>query len=134
MTGCDVAILRRNLMYTAVTAATRFTTRGWQQLGMVAWGLAALTGTVVLVAAVAQGRPGPAILAALAPIAGSVLWGWRNWRQGLLAGYAVWLVLVPALTTLIGYGAYWVCEQVVRILVARGPTPLSEVPPPAPLR
>lgn len=134
MTGCDVAILRRNLMYTAVTAATRFTTRGRQRVGMMLWGLAALTGTVALIASMAQGRPVVALAAVLAPIIGSALWGVRNWRQGLLAGYAVWLVIVPAATTLAGYGLYWICEQVVRLFAARGATPLSQVPPPVPLR
>lgn len=130
----EVPPLRRHLLHTAVTAATRFTAGGWQRAGIVAWGLASLSGTTVLGWATWQQQWLMALLAALAPVPASLLWGWRNHRQGLLAGYAVWLVAVPALASFTAYGIYYVCEAAWRRVVLATGVPLADAPRPAPLR
>lgn len=130
----EVAILRRHLMYAAVTSASRFTRGGIRRLGMIAWGLASLAGTVALLWALWNHVWLVAVAAALAPIAGAALWGKRNFWEGLLAGYAVWVVAVPALASLVGYSIYWVFEQLVRFIVSRGEQEFHETPAPPPLR
>jgi hypothetical protein len=135
MAATDVAILRRHLMHTAVTAATRWTSGVSGRLGMALWAMSALAGTALLVWAVATGQVGVAVAAALAPVLGALLWGRRNVGQGLLAGYAVWVIGGPALACIVGYGIYWVAEQLVRSVAARGRgTSRSDVPRPAPFR
>ena len=135
MAATDVAILRRHLMHAAVTAATRWTSGAAARLGLALWALSALAGTTVLVWAMATGQVWLAVAAALAPLPGALLWGRRNVGQGLLAGYAVWVIGGPALACVIGYGTYWVAEQFVRSVAARGPgTSRSDVPRPAPFR
>lgn len=130
----DVPPLRRNMMHTAVTAATRFTRGGWQRIGMIAWGLASLAGTGLVGWSLWQHQWLLGLAAVVAPVPGALLWGGRNWRQGLLAGYAVWLVVVPALASFVAYAVYYVCEAALRAAVLVTGVPPSEAPRPAPLR
>ena len=124
MSAIDVPVLRRHIMHTAVTAATRWTSGAWARLGMALWGLAAVAGTVALVVAVVTQNPMLGILALVAPAAGAVLWSPRRYRQGLLAGYAVWVIGGPALACIAAYGIYWLAEQGVRVRSwPGGPTP-----------
>ena len=134
MTDTDMPILRRSLMHTAVTLATRFVRGGITRLGMILWCAASLVGTALLVWALWQHAWWVALAAALAPIPGGLLWGTRNARQGVLAGYAAWFVAIPAATTLAGYTAYYVAEKAIGALAVVRGTPRTDVPPPAPLR
>src|SRR5262245_18406850 len=100
-----VPLVRSRIMWSGVTFATRLGSGAASLIGMVVWLVAAVAGTVVLVWSLATGRAGVAVVAALAPLAGSLLWG-RQWRAGLVGGYAIWLVLVPALVSWVGYKLY----------------------------
>lgn len=134
MRATDVALLRRNLMFSAVTLATRFSGGATARVGAAAWVTSSLAGTAALLWALSQGRWWLTFASLLAPLAGGLLWGWRNRRQGMLAGYAVWLVVVPALACLVAYGLYWIAEQGVRVVVPRINRDVTEAPPPAGLR
>lgn len=134
MARTDVPPLRRNLMHTAVTAATRLAGGGWQRPGMIAWASASLAGTALLCWSMWHHHWLLALTAAVAPLPGALLWGRRNWRQGLLAGYAVWLVAIPALASFVAYGVYYVCEAALRMSRLLTGVPPSEAPRPAPLR
>ena len=54
-------------------------------------------------------------IAVVGPFVGAILWGRQYWA-GVIAGYAVWLVAVPSLASLIGFAAYWLVEQAVRLI------------------
>ncbi len=135
MAATGVPLVRRTLMYAAVTMATRWK-RSWSaRSAMVLWTIASVLGSIALVAGVVLGSWWLAALAALAPIPAALLWGPRHWRCGVIAGYGSWMIGLPALGTAIGYGSYWLVEQAVRPLVARGAaTNVSETSPPAPYR
>ena len=135
MASTDVPIVRRNVMYAAVTAATRWGTGGPARMGLFAWGAASLAGTAALMWGLATGRWWVVLAAAGAPALGGILWGRRNVGQGVLAGFTVWVIGLPALATLAGYGVYRVAEEVARTFAARSPdVTRAEVPRAAPYR
>jgi hypothetical protein len=59
------------------------------------------------------GTPWMVALALLGPLPSAALWGTTFWA-GVIAGYALPLVALPALASLFGYYAYWAIEQAVR--------------------
>ena len=134
MRSCEVALLRRNLMYAAVTLATRINGSLLALIGIGLWVLASLSGTAALVWSALAGKPWMVLAALLAPLAGGLLWGWRNHRQGMLAGYAIWVIALPALACIVAYGVYVLAEQLVRLVVPRVSRRVTEAPPPAPMR
>lgn len=135
MASTGVPLLRRGLMHAAVTMASRWTRSGWSRSALVLWALGSVVGSAMLVASVVTGWWWVTVIAMLAPIPASLLWGRSNWRAGLLAGYGAWLIGLPALATAVGYGAYWLAEQSVRPLVAHSTGErVSDSPPPAPYR
>lgn len=140
LAATGVPILRRNLMYSAVTAATRWASSVAARMAMLAWALIAAVGTVVLVGALTRETPVLALAAVLAPVLCALLWGPTNYRQGLLSGYAVWFVALPALVTMLAYGLYWLTEHGLRRLVSLKRIPLdgdasaAKPPRPAPYR
>ena len=135
MAACDVPLLRRRIMHSAVCMATRLA-RSWPaRVAMSVWLAASVLGSVALVLSLSTGRWWVALAAVLAPVLGGVLWGPRNWGPAVLAGYVAWVIVLPALGTAIGYSVYWVAEQVVRLAAARGRgAVVSDVPRPAPYR
>lgn len=112
----EVPPVRGHLMWAGVTAATRWETTPWGRAGIVAWGLAALAGTALLVASVVLGAPLLAVAAIVAPAIAALLWSRREYPAGLIAGYALWVVVIPGVASFAGYGAYWLAEHVVRML------------------
>ena len=128
--------VRAYLMWAAVTARTRWTTRFHRKLGIVAWGLAALAGTVALAVGLARGSA-PVVAAALAaPVPAALLWG-NQYVAGLISGYAVWWALLgsaPAWTAYKLYqgveGLVWLARRLRRR--RRGGPAAAEVPPPVP--
>ena len=118
----DVPPVRSRLMWAAVTAATRWETTPWGRVGIIAWGLTALAGTALLVASVVVGAPVLALVALVAPSLAALLWSRREYAAGLIAGYALWVVVIPGAASFAGYAAYWLAEHVVRILRKTKPT------------
>ncbi len=96
-----------------------------------AWFLAALAGTVLLVSGVVGGEPALVAVALLAPVPFAALWG-RGWPAGLIAGYAFWLVAFGSLPAYVAYQVYFAVEYLAR-LVGRMRPPARRPPPPPPL-
>lgn len=135
MVVTGVPLLRRRLMHSAVTVATRWSMSWWSRCALVLWTLASVIGSAMLVAGLLAGWWWIIVAAMVAPIPASLLWGRHNLGPGVLAGYGAWLIGLPALATAVGYGAYWLAEQAVRPLAARGSgEQMSDSPPPAPYR
>ncbi len=114
MRSCDVPPVRAHVMWAAVTLATRWV-RWPTRLLLLAWGLAAAAGLVTLGAGIAAREPIWCVLALLAPTPASLLWG-RQARAGLVAGYALPPVVLPALASIAGYAVYWLVEEGFRRL------------------
>ena len=129
-----VPLVRARIMWAGVTFATRVGSGIGSLVAMIAWLVAALAGTVVLVWGLSAGNPWLYVPAALVPIAAAVLWG-PQWRAGLIGGYALWLVLVPALVSWLGYKLYQAVELVFLVrfpLRALGRAVLRRPGPPSP--
>ncbi len=135
MASCGVPLLRRNLMYAAVTMATRWSRSVSSRLALALWAIGSVIGSVVLVLGPSNQWWPAVIVALLAPLPAALLWGAANWRAGALAGYAAWLIGLPALATALGYGIYWIAEQLLRPIAARASGQrVADAPPPAPYR
>ena len=130
LTELEVPFLRSRIMWTAVTFATRWSSRGWRRAGLVAWMLLAALGIVALVGGLATLDALLVAVAVLAPLPASLLWGWRQRSAGLLAGYTLWLVALPAALNLAVYSLYSVAERVIRLVRIRRPGPKAQVAPP----
>ena len=111
----DLAVppVQSRVMWAAVTAATRMRCSPRTRLGIIAWGVAAAAGMGLLVWGLATGEPAAVAAALLLPVSASLLWG-RQWPAGLIAGYAVPVVAVPAVASLAGYWCYWLVETAVK--------------------
>jgi hypothetical protein len=107
--------VRSWLMWAGVTARTRWTTRLRRRLTLCLWALTAAVGTVALVAGLAQGAWGVVALALVAPIPASALWG-RQFRAGLIAGYAVWWALAGSAPAWLAFTAYRAVEGAVWVI------------------
>jgi hypothetical protein len=112
---CHVPPVRSRLMWAGVALGTRCTMGLWGIAGIVGWGILVLAGTVLLAVGIASANALAIGIALVGPFVGALLWGRQYWA-GVIAGYAVWLVAAPAIATLIGYSAYWLVEQAVRLL------------------
>ena len=110
--------VRSYLMWSAVTARTRWKTRPGRKVALAAWGIAAAAGTGALVVSLAQGLWVLAGIAALAPAVASVLWG-SQYPAGLIAGYAVWWALIGAAPAWIAYKLYQAVEGAVWLVSRR---------------
>jgi len=79
-------------------------------------------------------RWGWSALALLLPIPAS--WWWRpHTRAGLIAGYALIPVVLPAAFSAGGYGVYWLVEEGVRRATALVPhRHVEQLPQPTPFR
>ena len=114
MDELEVPPVRGRVMWTATVLATRISARPWGLLGIIVWGVCAVTGTWLLVNGIADGNWGAVALALLGPLVTCPLWGRQYWA-GVVGGYALWVVAVPALSALGAYYlVYWPIEQLVR--------------------
>jgi hypothetical protein len=104
--------VRTALMWTAVVARTRWLSGWLGKLSLVAWGLAAVVGSVVFVRGVATGDPVAVALGLVAPAVAALLWG-RQYVAGLVAGYSLWWVAFGSVPAYLAYKAYQVVEWVV---------------------
>jgi hypothetical protein len=114
LTLLDVAYLRSRIMWSAVTFATRWRSSGWGRLLLAIWMTLAAIGIVTLGAAIVGRYPVPLAVALLAPVPAAVLWGPRRFRAGVIGGYTLWLITLPALGNVAAYGLYEVLERLVR--------------------
>ena len=82
---------------------------------MCAWAVSAIVGTFVFV--VAAVTLSPWLLAALlGPFVGAVLWGRRDYWAGVVAGYAIWAIAIPAFASiLVHYAIYWPLERLIKL-------------------
>ncbi len=115
MDATEVPPVRSRVIWTAVVLATRWADRPWGLVSVLAWAATAIAGTVWLVAmAVALS---PWLLAALlGPFVGALLWGRRDYWAGVVAGYAIWAVALPALASiLVHYIIYWPLERLIQL-------------------
>jgi len=76
-------------------------------VGALVWGLVTLTLWLIVAALVA-------------PAVAALVWGGQR-SAGLIAGYALPVVAVPALVSLLGYWVYWVIEKGVKVVRQRKP-------------
>jgi hypothetical protein len=126
----DVPQVRRSVMWAAVVVGSRWKSGGPARAGIVAWGATAAAGMALFGAGVVRRRPWWGVASLLLPVPASLLWG-RRVGAGLIAGYALPPVVVPAATAAGGWSVYWVAEQVARRLTATAPTTeVEDLPPP----
>jgi hypothetical protein len=115
MDRCGVPPVKAGVMWTAVTLATRWRGTAVSRAGLAAWGLVAVAGMAVLGLGLATLNPVLIVAALLAPAIASLLWG-DQWRAGMIGGYALPIVAVPALASIVGDWVYWVIEMAVKLL------------------
>lgn len=116
--GClQVPPLRRTTMWAAVSFGTRLRAGGMATMGVVAWLVAFLLGTAVLVAGIADRNVAVLATALVAPLVGAVLWG-RQYRAGVVASYMAVFVAAPTLlgaaTFLVYRAAEWAILRLPR--------------------
>lgn len=105
--------VRSRVMWSAVALGTRSSTRPWGLLSIIAWALSAVAGIALLIYGLVTLTAWPIVVALLGPLVGAAFWGREYWA-GVIGGYALPLVALPAIASLLGYWVYWLVEQVVR--------------------
>jgi hypothetical protein len=113
--ACYVPPVRTHVMWSGACLATRCTMGAVGIAGVVLWALAALAGTGAFVSGIASTNLWLVLAGAIGPFIGAVFWGRQYWA-GVIGGYGLWLIGLPAIASLLGYGAYWVAEQAVRLV------------------
>jgi hypothetical protein len=109
MAACDVPPVRRTVMWSAVVLRTRWFGGLMRRIGLLAWFAVAAFGIVALANSIAVGRWWGAAVAMVLQLPASLLWG-KQWRAALVGGYSLPIVVVPALTSFLGYLAYYAVE------------------------
>jgi len=128
--ACDVPVVKSWLLWTGVTLRTRFSLRQRGRIGIVVWFIAALVGTAALIYGVIANLPLLVTLALVAPIPFALLWG-QQFRGGLIAGYAFWLVILGSLPAWIAYQVYRAIEYIARFILSFRSTDARGLPRPA---
>ena len=125
--------VRSHIMWTGVTLATRWRGGLRSKTGIVLWLAGSAAGTALLIHGLVTGSPGEVAIALLLPLPAGALWGKQIWA-GVVAGYSIWFVVIPALASFFGYSSYRIAEEVVRYgrkaFSRRG----EKVPTPVPYR
>jgi hypothetical protein len=116
----DVPPVQSRVMWTAVTLATRFRGPLAAKLGVVLWGALAAAGNGALVWGLVTLTPWLIVAALVAPAVAALVWGSQR-SAGLIAGYALPVIAVPAVVSLGGYWVYWVIEKGVKLIRQRKP-------------
>jgi hypothetical protein len=106
------------VMWAAVSLATRLHGPAVAKAGMAAWAVTAVAGIATFVAGLVTATPWMIVLALLLPLVASLFWG-RQFAAGVIAGYALPVVAVPAIGSLLGYWLYWLIETTVRLVRQR---------------
>lgn len=115
MEELEVPPVRRTVMWSAVTLATRMASGWGARVAMIAWLLLATAGMGAVVAGLVTGHPVWCLAALLAPVPAALLWG-PSRKAGVVGGYALPAVALPALASMLGYATYWVVEESFRRL------------------
>jgi hypothetical protein len=113
MDALGVPPVRSHIMWTGVTLATRWRGGLRTKTGIVLWLAGSAAGTALLIHGLVTGSPGEVAIALLLPLPAGALWGKQIWA-GVVAGYSIWFVVIPALASFFGYSSYRVAEEVVR--------------------
>jgi hypothetical protein len=116
----EVPPVQSRVMWTAVTLATRSRGPLAAKAGVVLWALLAAIGVGALIWGLATLNPWLIVAALVAPAVAALLWGGQR-SAGLIAGYALPVIAVPALASLGGYWIYWVIEKGVKLVRQRKP-------------
>jgi hypothetical protein len=114
--ACDVPVVKSWVLWTGVTLRTRFSRRPSGRVGIVAWFIAALVGTATLIYGLVTNLPLLIALALVAPIPFALLWG-QQFRAGLIAGYAFWVVILGSLPAWLAYQVYRAIEYIARFVL-----------------
>ncbi len=104
--------LRRTTMWAAVSFGTRLRAGGAATAGVVAWFVAFVLGTAMLVTAAMVGDLVLLGIALAAPFVGALLWG-RQYRAGVVASYMAVFVAAPTLLGATSFLLYRIAEWVV---------------------
>lgn len=130
MDALEVPPVQSRLMWAAVTLATRWRGPLASKVAIVVWGASAGGGMHLLVRGICHREPRMVAAALAAPAAAAGLWGRQYWA-GVVGGYALPLVVVPAATSFVFWGGYWALETAVRLTRSLLPHNESEeLPPP----
>jgi hypothetical protein len=112
LTASGVPPVRTALMWTAVAARTRWLSGWLGKLSLVAWGIAAVVGSVAFVRGLVEGDAVAVAFGLVAPAVAALLWG-RQYAAGLVAGYSLWWVAFGSVPAWLAYKAYQAVEWVV---------------------
>jgi len=127
----DVPPVQSRVMWTAVTLATRLHGPLAAKAGTAVWAVAAAAGIGFLVWGLVTLTLWIIVAALAGPAIAALLWGGQR-SAGLIAGYALPVIAVPALASLVGYWIYWVIEKGVKVVRQRKPENRGEpLPEPA---
>jgi hypothetical protein len=116
LTELNVPYLRSRLMWCAVSLGTRWRSSLWAKLPMLLYIVLMTCGIGLLGWSLVTLNLVGLAVALLGPIPASLLWGRRRWGAGLLAGYTLWLVALPAVLDLFVYRLYALAEWAVRLV------------------
>jgi hypothetical protein len=112
LTASGVPPVRTALMWTAVVARTRWLSGWLGKLSLIAWGIAAVVGSVAFVRGIVEGDAVAVAVGLIAPAVAALLWG-REYVAGLVAGYSLWWVAFGSVPAWLAYKAYQAVEWVV---------------------
>jgi len=133
LTELEVPYLRSRLMWCAVSLGTRWRSSARAKVPMFLWILLMVCGCGLLAWSVFTLSLMAFVVAVLGPIPASLLWGRRRWSAGLLAGYTLWLVAIPAVLDLFVYKIYAAAEWAIRLVRILPPhAAKTQVTPPPP--
>jgi hypothetical protein len=128
MDDLQVPPVRSRIMWTAVSLATLCGSwRGRIAVGL--WFLCAAGGIALLVHGLVTATWVEVAIALVAQIPLSLLW-WPLWSAGIVAGYALPLVLLPAAASWLGYAAYSLVELGLKGVLKAAPRtpPIADAP------
>jgi hypothetical protein len=115
MDDLEVPPVQSRVMWAAVVLATRRKGTAASKIGLTVWAALAAGGICLFVWGVSTLTPWMIAVALLGPAAAALFWGDQR-SAGLVAGYALPVVALPALASLLGYWAYWLVEQTVKAI------------------
>lgn len=118
MDSLDVPPVRSRIIWAATVLGTKWEDRPFGLLSLVLWFLLAVLGTYLLV----TGRWGVRPIFLFGPFVGALVWGRRDYWAGVVAGYGLFIVLLPGLAAVLAhYLVYWPMETAVRLVRAMMP-------------